>query len=129
MLDNPEKTARLLAALKAALPFKVELVQSLVNYLRDQHVAIADQTHHDVSDVSYAGDERWHRVPYRPLGGTRSACRLPNASSSAAIYAARCGRRRLSQPSRKEAEETKYGVGRIRWRVGHGCDDFGHFHA
>jgi hypothetical protein len=57
MLDNPEKTARLLAALKAALPFKVELVQSLVNYLRDQHVAIADQTHHDVSDVSYAGDE------------------------------------------------------------------------
>jgi hypothetical protein len=30
MLDNPEKTARLLAALKAAVPFKVELVPSLV---------------------------------------------------------------------------------------------------
>jgi hypothetical protein len=57
MLDNPEKTARLLAALKAALPFKVELVPSLVNYLRDQHVAIADQTQHIVSDLSYAGDE------------------------------------------------------------------------
>jgi hypothetical protein len=26
MLDNPEKTARLLAALQAAVPFKVELV-------------------------------------------------------------------------------------------------------
>jgi Resolvase, N terminal domain len=34
MLDNPEKTARLLAALKAAVPFKVELVPSLVTYLR-----------------------------------------------------------------------------------------------
>jgi hypothetical protein len=30
MLDNPEKTARLLAALKAAVPFKVELVPSLI---------------------------------------------------------------------------------------------------
>jgi hypothetical protein len=39
MLDNPEKTARLLAALKAAVPFKVELVPSLVTYLRAQHVA------------------------------------------------------------------------------------------
>ena len=28
MLNNPEKTARLLAALKAAVPFKVELVPS-----------------------------------------------------------------------------------------------------
>ena len=50
MLDNPEKTARLLAALKAAVPFKVELVPSLVTYLRAQHVAIADQTQHIVSN-------------------------------------------------------------------------------
>ncbi len=57
MLDNPEKTARLLAALKAAVPFKVELVPSLVTYLRAQHVAIADQTQHIVSNLSYAGDE------------------------------------------------------------------------
>jgi hypothetical protein len=57
MLDNPEKTARLLAALKAALPFKVELVPSLVSYLHVQHVAAADQTQHIVSDLSYAGDE------------------------------------------------------------------------
>jgi hypothetical protein len=57
MLDNPEKTARLLAALKAAVPFKVELVPSLVIYLRAQHVAIADQTQHIVSNLSYAGDE------------------------------------------------------------------------
>ena len=57
MLDHPEKTARLLAALKAALPFEVELVPSLVNYLRAQHVAVADQTRHVVSNLSYAGDE------------------------------------------------------------------------
>jgi Tripartite tricarboxylate transporter family receptor len=57
MLDNPEKTARLLAALKEAVPFKVELVPSLVNYLRTQHIAIADQTQHIVSGLSYAGDE------------------------------------------------------------------------
>ena len=36
MLDNPEKTARLLAALKAQVLFEVELVSSLVNYLRAQ---------------------------------------------------------------------------------------------
>jgi hypothetical protein len=57
MLDNPEKTARLLAALKAAVPFEVELVPSLVQYLRAQHIAIADQTQHVVSQLSYAGDE------------------------------------------------------------------------
>jgi hypothetical protein len=54
MLDNPEKTARL-AALKAALPFGVELVPSLVEYLRVQDVAIAG-ARQVVSDLSYAGD-------------------------------------------------------------------------
>jgi|SRR5665213_1016647 len=57
MLDHPEKTARLLAALQSAVPFEVELVPSLVNYLRAQHVAIADESPHIVSDLSYAGDE------------------------------------------------------------------------
>jgi hypothetical protein len=57
MIDNPRKTARLLASLKAAVPFKVELVPSLATYLRAQHVAIADRTQHIVSDLSYAGDE------------------------------------------------------------------------
>jgi hypothetical protein len=57
MLDHPEKTARLLAALKAAVPFEVELAPSLVNNLRAQHVVIADQSQHVVSDLSYAGDE------------------------------------------------------------------------
>jgi hypothetical protein len=57
MLDNPERTTRLLAALKAAVPFEVDLMERLVKQLRAQHDAVADQTHHTVSDLSYAGDE------------------------------------------------------------------------
>ena len=57
MIDNPKKTARLLAALKEAVPFKVQLVPSLVSYLRAQHVRMADRSEHLVSDLSYAGDE------------------------------------------------------------------------
>ena len=57
MLDNPEKTTKLLAALKAAVPFEVELTDRLIKQLRAQHHAGADQKHHTVSDLSYAGDE------------------------------------------------------------------------
>jgi hypothetical protein len=57
MLDNPEKTAQLLAALKAALPFEVELTPELTKYLRAQNIAAGDQARHVVSNLSYAGDE------------------------------------------------------------------------
>jgi len=57
MIDSPAKTARLLTALKAAVPFTVELVPSLVTYLRAQQIAFADQTEHIVSDLSYTGDD------------------------------------------------------------------------
>ena len=57
MLDHPDKTTKLLAALKAAVPFEVELTEWLVKQLRAQHHAGADQKHHTVSDLSYAGDE------------------------------------------------------------------------
>jgi hypothetical protein len=57
MLDHLEKTPKLLAALKAAVPFEVELTERLVNQLRAQHHAGADQKHYTVSDLSYAGDE------------------------------------------------------------------------
>jgi hypothetical protein len=43
MLDHPEKTQKLLVALKAAVPFEVELTERLVNQLRAQHHASADQ--------------------------------------------------------------------------------------
>src|SRR5215468_3631967 len=57
MLDNPEKTARLLAALKAAVPFEVDLTPAVVKQLQSEHVANADQIRRIVSDLSYAGDE------------------------------------------------------------------------
>jgi hypothetical protein len=57
MLDNPEKTAQLLAALKAAVPFEVELTPAVVKQLRAGNFADADQTHRTVSDLSYADDD------------------------------------------------------------------------
>jgi hypothetical protein len=41
MLDRPEKTYQLLAALKAAVPFEVELTPSLIAHLQAQQVAVA----------------------------------------------------------------------------------------
>ena len=55
MLDHPEKTARLLAALKAAAPFDVELAPLVVQQLQADKVAGASRQ--IVSDLSYAGDE------------------------------------------------------------------------
>src|SRR5260221_646752 len=57
MLDHPKKTARLLAALKVAVPFEVELTERLIEHLRAQHDAVADKSRQTVSDLSYAGDE------------------------------------------------------------------------
>jgi hypothetical protein len=39
------------------VPFKVELTERLIKHLRGQHDAVAEQTEHIVSDLSYAGDE------------------------------------------------------------------------
>jgi hypothetical protein len=57
MLDHPEKTARLLAALKAAAPFEVELMPPLIHYLKEQNVTAVNGIRQTVWDVSYAGDE------------------------------------------------------------------------
>ncbi len=57
MIDNPEKTARLLAALKQAVPFEVELSDRLIEHLRDEHPVLAERKRYTVSDLSYAGDE------------------------------------------------------------------------
>jgi hypothetical protein len=57
MLDHPEKTPRLLAALKAAAPFKVELLPSLIDHLQSENVVDAGRMHQVVWDLSYAGDE------------------------------------------------------------------------
>jgi hypothetical protein len=55
MLDNPAKTARLLAALKAAVPFEVELEPLVLKQLQADKAAAAPRQ--IVSNLSYAGDE------------------------------------------------------------------------
>jgi len=73
VLDDPKKTALLIAELKAAVPFKVELTPWLVSHLRAEHIDIADATEHIVRDLSYAGDE----------GGI--VCHLAPAGNGAAL--------------------------------------------
>ena len=57
MLDNPEKATRLLTALKAAAPFEVEVLPSVVKHLQSETLTITNPTRQLVSDLSYAGDE------------------------------------------------------------------------
>src|SRR3954451_16098508 len=57
MLDDPERTSRLLAALKAALPFEVHLTPPLARLLREQQVVLPAGDRQTVSGVSYLGDE------------------------------------------------------------------------
>jgi hypothetical protein len=57
MLDKPEQTLQLIATLKAALPFEVELTPEAVALLRSQRVANAVDSRQIVSEVYYAGDE------------------------------------------------------------------------
>jgi hypothetical protein len=52
MLDNPEKTRQLVAALKADLPFEV----TIAHLARQQKPVVVKSTE-TVSDISYAGDE------------------------------------------------------------------------
>ena len=56
MLDHPEKTARLIAALKVAVPFEITLTPEVVKQLQAKNFANPVQ-YGTVSDLSYAGDE------------------------------------------------------------------------
>ncbi len=56
MLDDPEMTFRLLAALKQAVPFRVALTPEVVLHLRKKQIA-AVEVQQTVADLSYAGDE------------------------------------------------------------------------
>ena len=53
MLDNPEKTARLIAALKSAAPFQVALMSDLIDHLASQEKPVVVKPLETVSDVSY----------------------------------------------------------------------------
>jgi hypothetical protein len=94
MLDHPEKTMRLLAALKAAAPFEVEFTERLVKYLRAQGDVMTGQTRQIVSNLSYAGDEGGivcHMLPSKEDGGalvvSLTHVHVPRSSPFAAAVA------------------------------------------
>jgi hypothetical protein len=68
MLDHPEKTARLMTAMKAALPFEVELTSSAITALRAQQSVGDVKPIQIVSKVSYAGDEGGILCHMEPVG-------------------------------------------------------------
>ena len=105
MLDNPEKTARLLAALKAAVPFEVQLTVPAVKQLQSEKFAHADQTHRTVSDLYYAGDEGGILCHIAPPDEQR-ALFISLTSRKGAPHYAPCGsNHRLSEASSEEAKE------------------------
>lgn len=53
MLDNPEKIARLMATLKAAVPFEVELPPSTLARLKAKNPSLAVKTNETVFSVTY----------------------------------------------------------------------------
>ena len=103
MLDKPEKTRQLVATLKAALPFEVELTPYALAQIRSQGIDRAVEPRQIVSEVSYAGDE----------GGI--VCHLlPRETDNVIILSLthvrvhRCrGRIRLSETPGEEAEEAE----------------------
>jgi hypothetical protein len=68
MLDKPEKTRQLVAALKAALPFEVALTADLIAHLARQQKPVIVKSTETVSDISYAGDEGGIVCHIRPAG-------------------------------------------------------------
>jgi hypothetical protein len=93
MLDQPEKTARLLSTLKAAVPFEVELTRPVAEELQSENVAAAKRARHVVTDVSYAGDIggiMCHIVPpdrREAIVVSLTYVRVPHSMSRAAVIA------------------------------------------
>jgi hypothetical protein len=57
MIDNPEKTERLLARLQAALPVPATPTPELVAALRGQNPPVGVRPTCEITWISYAGDE------------------------------------------------------------------------
>ena len=74
MLDNPEKATRLLTALKAVVPFEVELLPAVIKHLQAENLSIANPTRQLVTDLSYAGDEGG--IVCHVRGGSRRMLRV-----------------------------------------------------
>ena len=57
MIDKPERTRKLLATLRAALPFEIGLARDALAVLARQQKPVVVGPTESVSDISYAGDE------------------------------------------------------------------------
>ncbi len=57
MIDDPEKTQRLLEAMRACLPFEARLTEHSLRYLRSQPGMGEITDRHMVCNIYYAGDE------------------------------------------------------------------------
>lgn len=57
MIDDPRKTARLVAALEASLPFETRLSASLAQMLSERSPELAVPARCKVVNVTYAGEE------------------------------------------------------------------------
>ena len=71
MLDKSEKTLDLIAALKAAVPFTVELTPQLIAHLRAEPDGLDLTPSQTVRQVSYAGDEGGILCHIEPVHGQR----------------------------------------------------------
>jgi hypothetical protein len=104
MLDNPEKTARLLAILKAAVLFEIELTERLIKHLQTDNPPVAVATRYTVSDLSYAGDEGGiicHTAHPKDGGALVVSLTQVRVLRAAPFAARRC---RLSETSRQETQ-------------------------
>ena len=107
MLDNPEKTARLIAALKSAAPFQVALMPDLIDHLASQQKPVVVKPLETVSDVSYLGDEGASFATSSPGSQQRDHCLAHSRASGAPYIPLSDGRAGLSETSSEEAEEAK----------------------
>ena len=120
MLDKLEKTLDLIAAMKAAVPFEVELTPPLIAQLRAGPDGMDIAPRQVVRDVSFAGDEggilstssrttaeRAHRLAHPPHGSTLSGLRRGHA--------------RLPEASGQETEEATRRIGGQNSARQHDC--------
>src|SRR4051812_49966045 len=102
MLDDPGKTSRLLAALKAPLPLEVHLTPPLARLLRERRVVLPPGDPQTVSAVSYLGDAGGivcHIVP--PDGGDVAVVSLTHVPGAPAMPLAAGGVRHHKDPGKK----------------------------
>jgi len=105
MLDNPEKTAHLLAALKAAVPFEVELPPMVIKQLQADKVADGHQARQTVSELIVSRRRRRDHVSYRSAGRRSGDHYLADPRSGLSFHTAGRIHPQLSEASSEEAKE------------------------